>query len=116
MRERGRHFAHCGQTGNVNEFGLQLLQAALLCSAFRKIPNEARKEALTADAGFAYCQFYRKGRPILPFSHDDPSYANYPALTCRAVAKKVAIMLLSVWRWHQHRDILAQNVSGGPTK
>ena len=112
VRERRGHFAHRGQSRDVQEFGLQFLQPCLGLLPFGQIANEAGEEALVARSHFADRELHRKGRAVLALADDHAADANDPPLSGPQVAFKIAVMIFAIRRRHQHLDVLADDFRG----
>ena len=78
--QRRGHFAHRRQPRDVDELGLQLLQARLGLLALGQVADEAGEEAPVARAHLADGQLHGKGRAVLALADDDAADADDPPL------------------------------------
>ena len=104
-----RHFAHRRQAGNMDELGLQFLQARLGLLPFGQVADEARKETLVRRPHFADRQFHRECGAVFPFSDNDAPDADDPALPGPQIALQIAVVTFTIGRGHEHLDVLADD-------
>ena len=76
MRQRRGHLAHRGQPRDMDQFGLQLLQARLGLLALGQVADEAGEKALLAGSHLADRQLHRKGRAVLALADHDAADAD----------------------------------------
>ena len=112
MRQRGCHFAHGGQTGDVHQLGLQLLQPGFGLLAFRKVADETCKVSLIGGFHLADRQFHRKRRAVRAFADDHPADADDAPLSGLQIPLEIAVMAFAVGRRHHDPDVLADDLFG----
>ena len=111
MRQRRSHFAHRGQTRNMDQFGLQFLQPRF---GFLRSVRSRMKPVKKASSRISSrrCQFHREGRAVLAFADHHAADADDAALARPQIAFEIAVMLFAIRRRHQHADILADHLVG----
>ena len=96
----------------MNELGLQLLQPALRLLPLGDVVDEAGEVTTLVRAHFANRQFDRKCCAILALADDDAADADDAALAGPFVMIEKAIVIFAIGRWHQHLDVLADDLLG----
>ena len=94
----------------MHELRLQLLQAGFGLLSLGQIPDETGEEALVAGAHFADSELHREGRSVAALANDHTPDPDDPPLSGAQIALEVAVVALAIRRWHQHLDVLADNV------
>ena len=110
MGKRRCHFAHRSQPRYVDELGLQFLKPRFGLLPFGKVADEPSEEALIVHAHFTDGEFHGKCRTVPPLTDNNAADANDTSLACAYIAVKVAIVLNSMWHWHQQLDVFSQNI------
>jgi hypothetical protein len=72
--------------------------------------QRADELTLAIDQHLAHRQVQGEHGPIAPQPLDDSAQANDLRVTCLRLLRQIAIVVVSVRRWHQHRDIAPDNV------
>src|SRR6516164_8595311 len=113
MRQRGRHLAHRGQSGHMNELRLQLLQPRLRLLTLRYVPDKASEKVTVARSHFPHRQLHREGRAVLALADHDAPDSNDSPLSGPQILLDVAIVILPVGRRHQHLDVFSNHFRRG---
>ena len=101
----GGHRAHRAQARDVDELGLQFLEARLGPLPLGQVVDEAGEEDLLARAHLADGELHRKGRAVRPLARHDPVGSDDAALPGAPVVREVAVVLAAHRLGHQHAHV-----------
>src|SRR5215216_6438325 len=110
MSECRSHFAHSCQSGNVDQFGLQLLKPGFGLLALSEIAYETCEEALIAGSHFSDRKLHRKRRAILAFTHDHAADSDNAPFAGSQITLQIAVVVLAIGRGHQPLDVGSYNI------
>src|SRR5579863_2583473 len=96
----------------MDQFGLQFLQPRLILLALCKVADETGKKTLIAGLHFAVIELEWERRTVPALADDNPADADDSPLASFQIAQKITVVTLSIGRWHQHLDVLAENLGG----
>src|SRR5215471_20550420 len=96
MRQCGRHLAHRGQSGHMNELRLQLLQPSLRLLTLRYVPDKASEKVTIAGSHFPHRQLHREGRAVLALTDHDAANSDDPPFSGPQISPQVIIVILPV--------------------
>src|SRR3546814_9069334 len=92
MRQGRRHRTHRTDAGDLDEFGLQLLEPFLGLMSLGKIADEACEHALLVTDSLTHRKLHGKGRTITPAGQHRSANADDPALAGGKIALEIAVM------------------------
>ena len=95
----------------MHELGLQFLQPRFRPLPLGQVANEAGEETPVGGVHFADRKLHRKGRAVLALADHDAADADDAPLAGAQIAIEIAVVILAVGRWHQHLDVLANDVA-----
>src|SRR5690242_8850652 len=96
----------------MDKLGLQLLQARFGFLPLGEVADESGKIALIARPHFADRKLNRESRAILALADHDAADADDALFAGLQIALEIAIVILPVWRRHQHLDVAPDHLGG----
>src|SRR6185437_4174494 len=94
----------------MDELRLQLLQSGFRFLSLGQIADKTGKKTIVSGFHLADRELHRKSGSVFPLADDDAADADDPAFAGGLVALQIGVVILTVWRWHQDLDVLAQRL------